>query len=232
MGDVSGIAARVRRATLEQPATLGDGDCEALRSGLLGQPVNTVSSLAYVVAGAQVAARSVRAPSATQGGAIAYAAFAALAGVGSVAYHGPQFPGAQTMHDLPILGVAGVGAGVPLWRAARGRRALPGWSPRRGATLAASMALAGVAYVAGSTSSRCCRPRSLLQPHALWHVGTAVAMATWAHAVWPPADDADDAIVIDLTDRGLLPGRARDDAGPNDDDGEGADDEGADRADR
>jgi hypothetical protein len=226
MGDVSGIAARVRRATLEQPPTLGDGDCEALRPGLLGQPVNTVSSLAYVAAGAQVAARSVRAPSATEGGALAYAAFAALAGVGSVAYHGPQFPGAQTMHDLPILGVAGIGAGVPLWRAARGRRTLPGWSTRRGITLAASMAVAGIAYVTGSTSSRCCRPRSLLQPHALWHVGTAVAMATWAGVVWPP-EDPDDAVVIDLTDRGLLPDRR-----PGGDDDAADDADGADRADR
>ena len=84
MGDVSGIAARVRRATLDQPATLGDGDCEALRPGLLGQPVNTVSSLAYVVAGVQVAARSVRAPSATEGGALAYAAFAMATWAGAV----------------------------------------------------------------------------------------------------------------------------------------------------
>jgi hypothetical protein len=32
----------------------GGSDCEALHEGWLGQPVNTVSSLAYVVAGAYV----------------------------------------------------------------------------------------------------------------------------------------------------------------------------------
>lgn len=198
MADPSTIAARVRRAALSQPATLGDGDCEALRPGLLGQPANTVSSLAYVATGAWIASRTVRGAAPSSTGACAYAASAALAGVGSVAYHGPQFPGAQTLHDLPILGVAGIGLGVPALRAARGRRALPGWSSRLGAALAATTAAAGVAYVVGSTSSRCCRPRSLLQWHGLWHLGTATAMALWATAVWPTEPEDDE--VIDLTD--------------------------------
>lgn len=46
------IAHHARRVVLDQPETLGDGDCEALRPGPIGQPVNTVTSLAYVAAGA------------------------------------------------------------------------------------------------------------------------------------------------------------------------------------
>ncbi|MHB1139015.1 MAG: hypothetical protein ACYC2O_08660 [Microthrixaceae bacterium] len=198
MVDPSTIAARVRDAALQQPATLGDGDCEALRPGPFGQPMNTLSSMAYLGTGAWLASRTARgaAPSSSFG-AFAYAASAALAGVGSIAYHGPQFPGAQTLHDLPILGIAGIGLGVPAVRAARGRRALPGWTTRLGVGLAATGAAAGVAYLVGSTSSRCCRPRSLLQWHGLWHVGTAAAMGMWATAVWPT--EPDDEEVIDLT---------------------------------
>ena len=36
---------------------LGDSDCEALRESWLGQPINSLSSLAYLVAGAAVARR-------------------------------------------------------------------------------------------------------------------------------------------------------------------------------
>jgi hypothetical protein len=44
------------------------------------------------------------------------------------------------------------------------------------ATLAAGVA----AYLLGRTGGPLCRPESLLQPHALWHLLTAAAMAAWA----------------------------------------------------
>ena len=213
MADPSSLAARVRAAALTQPTTLGDGDCEELRPGLLGQPVNTVSSLAYVGVGAWLASRTVRGSAPSSVGVLVYAASTTLAGVGSVAYHGPQFPGAQTLHDLPILGIAGIGLGVPVARRARGRRALPGWSSRRGAALAATGAVAGAAYLAGSTGSRCCRSRSLLQWHGLWHLGTAVAMGIWGTVVWPADDEDADGEVIDLTDDGVAEARAEARAG-------------------
>jgi hypothetical protein len=54
---------------------------------------------------------------------------------------------------------------------------------RRGRTarVITSTALAGglAAYVLGRTGGPLCRPDSLLQPHALWHLLTAVAMAAW-----------------------------------------------------
>lgn len=45
-----------------------------------------------------------------------------------------------------------------------------------------SLAVGLAAYLAGRTGSRLCRPDSLLQAHALWHVCSAVAVAAWARS--------------------------------------------------
>ncbi|MGH8997766.1 MAG: hypothetical protein ACRDY7_00040, partial [Acidimicrobiia bacterium] len=74
----------------------GDTDCEHLRDGLLAQPANALTSLAYVAAGAEVLrqARRARAPLAAAGGV-------ALMGVGagSYAFHGPQPSWADAAHN-------------------------------------------------------------------------------------------------------------------------------------
>jgi len=56
----------------------------------------------------------------------------------------------------------------------------------------AALAVGVPAYLLGRTGGPLCRPDSLLQPHALWHLLTAVAMAAWAvdritHPVPAPA---------------------------------------------
>ena len=139
---------------------LGGADCEALRDGWLGQPVNAVSSLAYVLAGAYVLRR---------GGPVAPAVALAAVGVGSGLYHGPMPAGAEAVHDGSIvaLGVAFAMA------AARGR-------PRRPSKT--TWLLAGTAIAANvltRTGAPLCRPDSLLQGHAAWHVLTAAAVAAW-----------------------------------------------------
>jgi hypothetical protein len=184
MAHLPRIAERARQVLFDQPATLGDADCEAVRAGLIGQPTNTITSLAFVGAGAWLAASVTELPESSRRGALAYAAFVALTGIGSVAYHGPQFAGAQFLHDLPIVGVFGVGVFVPLWRLRDGRAPLPGWSRGRGLAIAAAGAAAGAAYRAGGTESSMCRPESLLQAHGVWHLGTATVMALWGATVW------------------------------------------------
>src|SRR5690349_6819598 len=163
MRELPRLAVRLGHAVINQPDTLGDGDCEALHPGVWGQPVNTVTSMVYVGAGGWLAARVAKLPRGTRAGAGAYAAVVALTGVGSVAYHGPQFPGAQFLHDTPIYGVAAIGAAVPLWRLAQHRTPLPGWSTPLGVGIAATAAVAGAAYVGGGTSSSLCQPESWLQ---------------------------------------------------------------------
>jgi len=65
---------------------LGGSDCEAIRDAVLGQPANSLSSLAYV-AGAAVILR--------RGGPRGPALALAAVGIGSFLYHGPMPPGAD-----------------------------------------------------------------------------------------------------------------------------------------
>ncbi len=81
---------------------LGDSDCERIGAGLLNQPVNAWSSVAYVVFGLWLVVRSVRTRGAETPVEIVYGAALASIGIGSVAFHGPVPPGARLMHDLTI----------------------------------------------------------------------------------------------------------------------------------
>lgn len=61
------------------------------------------------------------------------------------------------------------------------RRSSPGGGVRAGrVVVVAALAVGVTAYLVGRTGGSLCRPDSLLQPHALWHLLTAVAMAAWA----------------------------------------------------
>jgi len=81
---------------------LGASDCELLRGGFLSQPANALSSLAFVVVGIAVAAWSGRC-SGPRSRAFVFAGCLILTGLGSVAYHGPQYLGAELVHDLSIV---------------------------------------------------------------------------------------------------------------------------------
>lgn len=158
-------------ATPGPPCHCAHGDCEAIRPGLVGQPANTSSSAAYLVAAAVVAnSRGARRR--------AWATGIAAVGLGSIAYHGPGTPVAKRLHDgaLVVLGlctaasVTGPALGV-------GRVG----SPSRHARPAALIGGVAVAVHALSRSGTPgCRPRSRWQGHALWHVLSATALAVYA----------------------------------------------------
>ena len=76
---------------------LGAGDCERLHDGLIAQPVNTASALAYLAVGAWLAGR----------GRPGFGLAVAAAGVGSVDYHGPGSPAARLLHDGTLYAVVG-----------------------------------------------------------------------------------------------------------------------------
>lgn len=162
---------------------LGGSDCEALHDGLLGQPVNGLSSLAYVAAGAYVLRR---------GGPPVPALALALVGVGSVLYHGPMPPGAELVHDasLAAVPVAALGAA---WR----RRTFP----RPPVLALAALAVGGIVNALSRTGAPLCRPDGLLQGHGVWHVLTAVGAGLWL-ARWtkpvPHADIAAPAVGISM----------------------------------
>jgi hypothetical protein len=86
--------------------------CEALHEGFLAEPVSAWSSLAFVVAAIVIvmSARGlVDTPEGPTNGnrrraVLGYAALVAGIGVGSILQHGPNPPGSDVVHDLPLLG--------------------------------------------------------------------------------------------------------------------------------
>jgi hypothetical protein len=89
---------------------LGAADCERLRDGLVAQPVNSASSLAYLVVGGWLLGRARRLEPGSRPLALAYGLTVLAAGAGSIDYHGPGSPVEPWLHDLgvvaPLLGVA------------------------------------------------------------------------------------------------------------------------------
>lgn len=169
------------------PARMGCSDCERIRDGWLAQPVNALTSLAFVAAGGVVLARTWKPARDRHGEVLAYGAMLALVGAGSVAFHGPQPPGARAMHDLPIPLLLGLAIGTPGIRRQRGRAPLPGWSTRRGTTLAGTVLAAGLAYAGGRTGAPTCDPDSPFQLHGAWHVLAAVGFVTVADILYREA---------------------------------------------
>jgi hypothetical protein len=191
-----------------------DFDCERFGEGFLGQPVNAVSSLAFVVAGAAILSGG----GGDRRGRTEFGLLVTAVGAGSVVLHGPYPAWADLAHDLPLMALvafvavdaasdlvgrrlseawwvvptlalvplvtaapeaadraqalaAVVAIGLSLWRA-RVR-------PEQRRTILTAMGLLGVAALIGTltrSGAQLCRPDSLLQGHAVWHVLSALAM--------------------------------------------------------
>jgi hypothetical protein len=165
---------------------LGAGDCERLHDGLIAQPVNTASALAYVAVGAWLAGRGLRGdagglPGRSQGRIVAFGLAVAAAGVGSVDYHGPSSPAARWVHDGGLYAVVGYVAWTELTRRVGGAR-MPAGRRRPYRLALAAAAIGAACWWAGRSASPLCDPDSLLQPHAAWHVLGAAALGAWAWA--------------------------------------------------
>jgi hypothetical protein len=173
---------------------LGAGDCERLHDGLIAQPVNTASALAYVAVGAWLIGRGLRLGAAGRSSSgqprtVAFGVAVAAAGIGSVDYHGPGSPAARLLHDGGLYAVVGLVA----WHELARRVGRSHRTPRgRTAYLAALAATAAGAacWWAGRTASPWCDPDSLLQGHAAWHLLGAAALACWALATLDPPAQA------------------------------------------
>lgn len=211
-------------------------DCERIVSGFLGQPANTVSSLAFLVSAAFIVIVALRRDRTTRAVLLVLALAVAANAVGSFARHGPDPSWAQWAHDAAImavlllvavhalgrrrgwrptveigayaLGLAAVGLGLAVIHGASDpfagtlaagavvgeiatvsgdRRTPPPGAPRNGAVARAigfaAIALGGVAFLLGQTGSPFCRPDSMFQWHALWHVLVAVSLVAYAYAL-------------------------------------------------
>ena len=161
---------------------LGGSDCERALEGLLTQPVNAVSSLAFMAAGVLAIRAAMGLTGRPRFEVVVFAGALIGVGVGSFAYHGPQPAWAGAAHDGSII-LALVLAGLVAATAATRRRRL--WRTGPGRLCVALVAGALAAYAAGRTGSPLCDPVSWLQPHAVWHVlaaGSARALAWGAAA--------------------------------------------------
>jgi hypothetical protein len=148
---------------------VAEGDCEAIRPGLVGQPANTISSLAFVAAALPIA-RAGRRRGRPAWTAVAVAT--AVEGLGSVAYHGPGGRWAKRLHDGGLVALV-ASLGVAVGR--EGRRPLAG-RPLTAALAATAAGLHGLSRTGGPL----CSCHSRLQGHAVFHVLAAAALAAAA----------------------------------------------------
>jgi hypothetical protein len=181
---------------------LAAGDCERLHDGLIAQPVNTASALAYVAVGAWLVGRGLWSGAPGRPGpgpgrrpVVVFGLVVAAAGVGSVDFHGPGSPAARLLHDGGLYAVVGLVAwhevARRVTRARLARAGVPwvGWTPRRRTAYRAALAAAAAGAACwwlGRTASPWCDPDSLLQGHAAWHLLGAAALAGWAVAALEP----------------------------------------------
>ncbi|HEU4320055.1 MAG TPA: hypothetical protein VFS66_08230 [Acidimicrobiia bacterium] len=145
-------------------------DCEAIVDSFLGQRVNSITTLAFVVAAFVVWRWSTR---------VWVAIGLSLTGVGSFFFHGPMPSWAQVAHDVSLwflVVIVIVEIGRDLLRTRE-------WRPLVGPlTLLAVVAVIGRL---GATGNPLCDPASIWQPHGLWHIGAATAVTWWAVATAP-----------------------------------------------
>jgi hypothetical protein len=175
-------------------------DCELIRDAFLTQPINAVSSVAFVVVGLLILrSRPI------------LGILAAGVGVGSFLFHGPMPGWAQWGHDVSLAAlIAGIAlesqrrklavvvglmaivfalnsgtaapvtAAVVVWVAISVGGRLLGrpsmWNIVTLVTLAASL----VVFALSRTDGPLCTPDSILQGHAVWHVLAAGALLSYS----------------------------------------------------
>lgn len=177
-------------------------DCERILDGFFAQPVNAVTSIAFVVAGALIVARR---PDRRMFGLLV-----GLIGVGSFLFHGPMPYDSEWLHDVTIGWVLGAvildrrrrwlwwaipvtGMVFALWPAgadpimvsmatvvlivgaARGIRLKALAAP---ASVGMLVLGAGIGTM-GRSGWPWCEPDSLVQGHAVWHLLAASALFVW-----------------------------------------------------
>ena len=182
-------------------------DCERIARGFLAQPVNALTSLAFVLAGAMIALRR---PDRRLLGLLV-----GLVGVGSFLFHGPVPFQSEWLHDVTIgwvlaavvldrrrhfvwWAIPAVGVLFVIWpggadpiMVVMATLAVIGEANRglRQRDVATSVSV-GTLVLGGGIGSMSrtgwpwCDPDSLFQGHAVWHVLAAAALYVWGTYTW------------------------------------------------
>ncbi len=82
---------------------IGESDCELIGTGLLAQPVNAVSSFAYVVVGVIVLYSALRPEDEQSSVRSVFGSLLIATGIGSLLFHGPQGPASRMIHDSTFI---------------------------------------------------------------------------------------------------------------------------------
>ena len=82
---------------------IGESDCENIGAGFLAQPVNAVSSLAFVLFGVIVVYSAVSESRTERTNRIIVGMLMIATGAGSVLFHGPQGSASHFLHDATII---------------------------------------------------------------------------------------------------------------------------------
>jgi hypothetical protein len=88
---------------IQVTAAIGESDCETIGRGLLAQPVNAVSSLAYVVVGVIVLYSVLRSEDEERTVRSVFGSLLIATGIGSLLFHGPQGPASRVIHDSTFI---------------------------------------------------------------------------------------------------------------------------------
>lgn len=182
------------------------GDCELIRSGLLAQPVNTLTTLPLVALGIWLASKR----------RSRWVGIALMAtGAGSFVFHGPMPAWSEWAHDVTLAWLIAVIGGINTrWERWSHLPALGGLAavfaivPITADPVAVSLAvivggsillrqpstgemvplgiLAAVAVLGrlGATGGPLCEPTSIWQLHGLWHLGAAITVTWWTVVSW------------------------------------------------
>lgn len=82
---------------------IGQSDCEEIQEGVLGQPINAVTSLAFSVVGIVIIAAATRVEGQERAVRIVFGFVMIATGLGSFLFHGPQPAASQFLHDITFL---------------------------------------------------------------------------------------------------------------------------------
>ena len=181
-------------------------DCERILDSWWGQPVNTSTSFAFIVAGVLVWWRRRE---------LIPSGLIAGVGFGSIAFHGPMPSWGEFLHDLSIVltlvwvvlvetrrlhwwlfGIALATALAVTPAVADPAQAVLAFAtvtviaivPERRPKRLAALAILGGGALIGTlarTGGPLCEPYSIWQGHGLWHVAAATSLALWALLIRP-----------------------------------------------
>jgi hypothetical protein len=139
-------------------------DCETVLDTFFGQPVNSLTTGAFLLGGAVIWARSRQ---------LILAVAVIATGIGSFLFHGPMPALSRLAHDTTLwLLVTVVTVKIVI-----DFRATGAWRHLVGPV--ALVAIVAVIGRLGATGGPLCHPDSIWQPHGLWHIGAATAVTWW-----------------------------------------------------